>query len=261
MTRDRPTPDAVGRPRRGELRSDGLPGRVRGCLFDMDGVITRTDRLHAAAWENAFNRFLVEHRPAGDRRLFDIIDDYDRYVDGKSRLDGVRSFLSSRSIRVPEGAVDDPPGAPTIAGIANAKHDELVRTVRRQGVPLEPGIVDYLHEVRKNGRSTALVTSSADGAEMVERAGVRNLFDVRIDGREAARLGLAGKPDPATFIEATRRLCLIPAEVAMFEDAIAGVQAGRAGGFGVVVGVARTPSRMPSLEAAERTSWSCPPPT
>jgi beta-phosphoglucomutase family hydrolase len=218
----------------------GLPAGIRACLFDLDGVLTPTARVHAAAWKQMLDGYLRERtaRTGQPFEPFDAAVDYERYVDGKPRYDGVRSFLASRGIELPEGTPADPAGAETVCGLGNRK-DELVVDLLRQGVEPYPGSVRYLHAVRDAGLHRAVVSSSVHCAEVVEAAGIADLFDVRIDGIVAAERRLKGKPAPDTFLAAAEALDVPPAAAAVFEDALAGVEAGRAGGFGFVVGVDR----------------------
>jgi beta-phosphoglucomutase family hydrolase len=212
----------------------GLPDGIRACLFDLDGVLTRTASVHRAAWGEVFDPVLVAH---GQPRFTD--EDYLRFVDGKPRRDGVRDFLAARGIAVAEGSPGDTPDADTVAGIANRKNVSLVKRLQEHGVEVFPGSVTYLRSVRGAGVRTAVVTSSANGAEVIRAAGIENLVEQRVDGVVADQEGLPGKPAPDTFVEAARRLGVEPSEAAVFEDAQAGVAAGRAGGFGFVVGVDR----------------------
>ncbi|MBF8186237.1 beta-phosphoglucomutase family hydrolase [Nonomuraea sp. K274] len=219
----------------------GLPDGVRGCLFDMDGVLTRTATVHAAAWKSAFDEFL---RGWADRTgnpfvPFDAVADYDRYVDGKKRLDGTRSFLAARGIALPEGSPDDPPDALTVHGLSNRKN-ALVQTIMdREGVEVFPGSVRYVQAVRDAGLRRAVVSSSANTARVLTAAGLAEIFEARIDGVVAQRRHLAGKPAPDMYLAGAEALGLKPSEAAVFEDALAGVAAGRAGRFGFVVGVDR----------------------
>jgi beta-phosphoglucomutase family hydrolase len=219
----------------------GLPDGIRACLFDLDGVLTRTATVHAAAWKEMFDDFL--RRRAADTGEayvpFDIDDDYGRYVDGKKRADGVRSFLAARGISLPDGRPDDPPTAATVYGLGNRKN-ELVLAKLAGGVEVYPGSVRYVEAVRDAGLGRAVVSSSANTEAVLKVTGLADLFDVVIDGVVAEREGLAGKPAPDTFLAAARRLGVTPVEAAVFEDALAGVEAGRAGRFGFVVGVDRT---------------------
>lgn len=212
----------------------GLPDGIRACLFDLDGVLTRTAAVHRAAWREVFNPLLATH----DQPPF-TDEDYLKYVDGKQRRDGVRDFLAARGITLAEGAPDDPPEAQTIAGVGNRKNVLLLDRLARDGVEVIPGSATYLRAVRDVGIRTAVVTSSANGAQVVRAAGLEQLVDERVDGVVAQREGLPGKPRPDTFLAAARKLGVVPSAAAVFEDALAGVAAGRAGGFGIVVGVDR----------------------
>jgi beta-phosphoglucomutase family hydrolase len=219
----------------------GLPDRVRACLFDLDGVLTETATVHAAAWKQMFDAYLREWaRRTGERFVpFDEKDDYDEYVDGKPRSDGVRSFLASRAIELPEGGEDDPPSAATIRGLGNRKNEIVVHMIREHGVEAYEGSVRYLQAAREAGLRRAVVSSSSNCRDVLAAAGIEELLEVRIDGIVAEREHLRGKPAPDTFLAGARALGVDPAEAAVFEDALAGVAAGRAGGFGCVVGVDR----------------------
>jgi beta-phosphoglucomutase family hydrolase len=212
----------------------GLPDGIRACLFDLDGVLTETARVHRAAWREVFDQVLEAH---GQPPFTD--EDYLKYVDGKQRRDGVRDFLASRGITLPEGSPHDPPEADTVAGVGNRKNVLLVDRLARDGVDVIPGSATYLSAVRDAGVRTAVVTSSANGADVIRAAGLEHLVEERVDGLVAQQEGLPGKPRPDTFLEAARRLGVEPAAAAVFEDALAGVAAGRTGGFGYVVGVDR----------------------
>ena len=218
----------------------GLPDGIRAGLFDLDGVLTKTATVHAAAWKEMFDDFL-RARAAGTGQPFvpfDVHEDYDRYVDGKKRADGVRSFLASRGIELPEGHPDDPPAAATIHGLGNRKN-ELVLAKMAEGVEVYPGSVRYVEALRDAGLARAVVSSSANTKTVLEVTGLDKLFDTVVDGVVADRENLAGKPAPDTFLAAARRLGVPPGQAAVFEDALAGVEAGRAGKFGCVVGVDR----------------------
>jgi beta-phosphoglucomutase family hydrolase len=219
----------------------GLPSPIQACLFDLDGVLTQTAKVHAAAWKEMFDAFLrTRSERAGEPFVpFDAVEDYDEYVDGKPRYDGVRSFLASRGIVLPEGDPSDPPGAETVAGLGNRKNDLVLVLIRRDGVTAYDGSVRYVRAVRDAGLRRAVVSSSANCREVLAAAGIEDLFEVRIDGIVARREHLKGKPAPDTFLAAARELGVEPARAAVFEDALAGVAAGRAGGFGFVVGVDR----------------------
>jgi beta-phosphoglucomutase family hydrolase len=219
----------------------GLPDSIRACLFDLDGVLTQTAKVHAAAWKEMFDAYL-RHRAEQTNTPFvpfDPVSDYDTYVDGKPRADGTRSFLSSRGIELPEGTPDDPPGADTVAGLGNRKNDIVLDMIRRDGVDAYPGSVRYLHAVRDAGLARAVVSSSTNCRDVLAGAGIEDMFDARIDGVVAERDHLRGKPAPDTFLAGARALGVQPTQAAVFEDALAGVEAGRAGQFGVVVGVDR----------------------
>jgi beta-phosphoglucomutase family hydrolase len=220
----------------------GLPDTIRACLFDLDGVLTKTAVVHAEAWRTVFDGFLrTRAESTGEPfRAFDVPADYEAYVDGKPRLEGVRSFLRARRIELAEGSADDPPGENTLCALATRK-DDLVRDVmRRQGVEAYEGSIRYVEAARARGLRCAVVSSSMSCREVLQAAGIAHLFDVVVDGKVAQRERLAGKPAPDTFLAAARKLQVAPGESAVFEDAVAGVEAGRAGGFGFVVGVDRT---------------------
>lgn len=210
---------------------------VRAVVFDTDGVITDSARVHAAAWQTAFDACL---RAAGDDRPFDPVEDYRRYVDGRNRLDGAAAFLISRDLRLPLGDPDDPPGTDTVQAVAARKEQLFTRRLRSGGIAAWPGTVRVLQVLRSAGVPCAAVSASRHAPELLAGAGVLDLFRTVVDGKEAARLKLAGKPDPALFLEAARRLGVPAPEAAVIEDALAGVEAGRRGGFGLVVGVDRT---------------------
>jgi beta-phosphoglucomutase family hydrolase len=214
---------------------------VRACLFDLDGVLTKTATVHAAAWKQMFDAYLRERAERTGEAFvpFDPKADYSEYVDGKPRADGVRSFLQSRGIELPEGNPDDPPGAQTIYGLGNRKNKLVVRLIREQGVEPYEGSVRYLEAVRDAGLRRAVVSSSANCHDVLIAAGIDDFFEARIDGIVANREHLKGKPAPDTFLAAARELDAAPSEAAVFEDALAGVAAGRAGNFVCVVGVDR----------------------
>jgi beta-phosphoglucomutase family hydrolase len=219
----------------------GLPAAITACLFDLDGVITQTAKVHAAAWKQMFDEFLQAHAAQSGKPFmaFDAHDDYDRYVDGKPRLDGTRDFLASRGIDLPEGDEDDSPGTPTIYGLSNQKNDLVLHLIQTQGVQVYQGSVDYVHAVRAAGMRTAVVSSSANTKDVLASAGITELFDTVVDGVVAHERHLAGKPAPDTFLAAAKELDVAPNAAAVFEDALAGVAAGHAGNFGWVVGVDR----------------------
>jgi len=204
-------------------------------------VLTQTAKIHAAAWKEMFDAFLRERAAQTGESFepFDLVADYDEYVDGKPRYDGVRSFLAARGIALPEGTPDDPSDAATVHGLGNRKNELVLAMIERQGVEVYEGSVRYVRAVRDAGLGRAVVTSSANADEVLAAAGIDDLFDVRIDGVVAAREHLEGKPAPDTFLAAARALEVAPDRAAVFEDALAGVAAGRAGRFGLVVGVDR----------------------
>jgi beta-phosphoglucomutase family hydrolase len=219
----------------------GLPDGIRACLFDLDGVLTQTAKVHAAAWKEMFDAYLKERaKGSGEEfRPFDAEDDYDEYVDGKPRYDGVRSFLHSRGIELPEGSPDDRPDAETVCGLGNRKNELVLRMIHEKGVDAYPGSVRYLQAVVDAGLRRAVVSSSTNCKDVLEAADIEGYLEKRIDGVVAERKHLKGKPAPDTFLAGARALGVPPAEAAVFEDALAGVQAGHAGKFGCVVGVDR----------------------
>jgi beta-phosphoglucomutase family hydrolase len=219
----------------------GLPDYITACLFDLDGVLTPTADVHRAAWEETFNVYLRDRAArTGDRFVpFDPGPDYHTYVDGKARADGVRSFLASRGITLPEGSPDDPPDLETVNGIGNRKNAVLLARLRERGVEPYPGSVAYLEAVKKAGLRRAVVSASANCREVLVAARIEHLLEVRVDGLTARAEQLRGKPEPDTFLAAAAKLGVDPKHAAVFEDAQAGVAAGRAGEFGLVVGVDR----------------------
>src|SRR5437763_5832652 len=234
----------AGRCRPGTMRPVtrlGLPAQVRACLFDLDGVLTKTAKVHAAAWKQMFDAFLEERaeRTGAEFVPFDAVDDYDEYVDGKPRYEGVQSFLAARGIELPRGEPSDPPEAETIDGLGNRKNGIVLRLIHEQRVEPYEGSVRYVRAARDAGLRRAVVSSSTNCRDVLEAAGIEDLFEVRIDGVVAEREHLSGKPAPDTFLAGARAFDADPAEAAVFEDALAGVAAGRAGGFGFVVGVDR----------------------
>jgi beta-phosphoglucomutase family hydrolase len=219
----------------------GLPDAIRACLFDLDGVLTPTAKLHAAAWKQMFDDFLRKRAERTGEPFvpFDPVHDYDKYVDGLPRRDGVRSFLASRGIELPDGDPSDRPDVDTIAGLGNRKNEIVMRLIREQGVESYEGSVRYVRAVRTAGLRCAVVSSSANCRAVLEGARIADLFDEVVDGVVLERERLKGKPAPDSFLFAARALGVEPAEAAVFEDALAGVAAGRSGGFGFVVGVDR----------------------
>jgi beta-phosphoglucomutase family hydrolase len=231
-------------------RRVGLPGPIRACLFDLDGVITRTMTLHEAAWKQAFDELLAAwaRRLETPYRPFEEPRDFERHLDGRPRLDGVRAFLASRGITLPEGSPGDPSSAETIRGLARRKSELFEALLDEHGVALYPGSVRYLRAVRGAGLRTAIVSSSESCAPILARAGIAELFEVRIDGAIARERHLRGKPEPDTYLAAARAFGFDPPLCAVFEDALAGVEAGRRGGFGFVLGIDRLGHRSALLE-------------
>jgi beta-phosphoglucomutase family hydrolase len=219
----------------------GLPDNVSACLFDLDGVLTKTAKVHAAAWKEMFDAYLRERagRTGEPFQPFDEVAEYDQYVDGKPRYEGVQSFLASRGIELPRGEPDDPPQSETIDGLGNRKNGIVLRLIREQGVEPYEGSVRYVHAAKAAGLRRAVVSSSTNCHDVLVAAGIEDLFEVRIDGVTAEREHLRGKPAPDTFLAGARALGVDPARSAVFEDALAGVAAGRGGDFGFVVGVDR----------------------
>jgi len=219
----------------------GLPAHVRACLFDLDGVLTQTAKIHAEAWRQMFDDYLRERaKRTGEQFVpFDQRGDYDEYVDGKPRADGTRSFLQSRGINLPEGGPDDPPDAETVRGLGNRKNALVLRLIHEQGVETYPGSVRYVRAAQAAGLRCAVVSSSANCRDVLTSAGIIDLFDEIVDGVVAAAENLAGKPAPDTFLAAAAKVDVAAGDAAVFEDALAGVAAGRAGNFGYVVGVDR----------------------
>jgi beta-phosphoglucomutase family hydrolase len=214
----------------------GLPDGIRACLFDLDGVLTKTATVHARAWKQMFDRYLHEQ---GDGRPFDEHDDYDTYVDGKPRAAGVRDFLASRGMH---------PSEDEIAHLGEIKNDIVLELIKTDGVEAYPGSIRYLEAARDAGLRRAVVSSSHNCQDVLEAAGIDHLLEERVDGVVADELHLDGKPHPDTFLEGARRLGAAPAEAVVYEDALAGVEAGRAGAFGYVIGLNRVGQREALLE-------------
>ena len=219
----------------------GLPDAIRVCLFDLDGVLTKTAKVHAAAWKEMFDAYLKERaaRTGGQFVPFDPVADYDEYVDGKPRYEGVQSFLEARGIELPRGEPSDPPSAETVDGLGNRKNEIVLRLIHEQGVEPYEGSVKFVRAAKDAGLRRAVVSSSTNCRDVLIAAGIEDLFEVRIDGVVAEREHLRGKPAPDTFLAGARAFGADPADAAVFEDALAGVAAGRAGDFGYVVGVDR----------------------
>jgi beta-phosphoglucomutase family hydrolase len=219
----------------------GLPTGIRACLFDLDGVLTNTAAVHAAAWKEMFDEFLRAYsaRHGIPFRPFDARDEYDAHVDGKPRGDGVRDFLASRGITLPEGTPTDPPDAMTVNGLGNRKNEAVQHRIRTEGVQVFEGSRRYLQAAEQAGLRRAVVSSSANTREVLDVTGLARYVEEVVDGVTIRTDGLLGKPAPDTFLTAARRFGVDPVEAAVFEDALAGVAAGRAGAFGLVVGVDR----------------------
>jgi beta-phosphoglucomutase family hydrolase len=220
----------------------GLPDGVTACLFDLDGVLTQTAKVHAKAWKQMFDQYLKDRAQARGEEFvpFDPVKDYDEYVDGKPRYEGVQSFLTARGIDLPRGDPSDPPDKETVDGLGNRKNEIVVKLIHDDGVQPYEGSVRYVHAVRDAGLARAVVSSSTNCHDVLRAAGIDGLFDTVIDGVVAEREHLKGKPAPDTFLGAARALGVEPGAAAVFEDALAGVEAGHAGKFGLVVGVNRT---------------------
>ncbi len=219
----------------------GLPDGTRACLFDLDGVLTDTASVHAAAWKQMFDEFLQARaeRTGVPFQPFDVKSDYGPYVDGKPRLAGTDSFLRSRGIELPAGGPGDAPDAATVFALATRKNALVQEKIVTVGVDVYPGSVRYLHAVKDAGLATAVVSSSANAGQVLDVAGLADLIDHRVDGVTAKERGLPGKPAPDTFLAAAADLGVGLDEAVVFEDALAGVASGKAGGFGFVVGVDR----------------------
>jgi beta-phosphoglucomutase family hydrolase len=219
----------------------GLPEGVTACLFDLDGVLTQTAKVHAEAWKAMFDDFLREWAQGHGEEFqpFDTHSDYDEYVDGKPRYDGVRSFLESRSIELPQGKPEDPPDAQTIDGLGNRKNELVLKLIHERGVEPYEGSVRYVKAAIDAGLRRAVVSSSTNCRDVLKAAGIFELFEEIVDGTVADRQHLKGKPAPDTFLAGAHALGVEPSAACVYEDALAGVEAGRAGEFGFVVGVDR----------------------
>ena len=215
--------------------------RFDAILFDLDGVLTSTADIHASAWKRMFDDYLERRaEQQGETfRPFDISTDYKLYVDGRPRYEGVQTFLESRGIKLPRGSVASPAGEETVCGLGNRK-DQMVQAAIDAGrVKSFPGTIEFARKARAMGIHTAVVTSSRNCDLVLKAAGIDDLFEVRVDGRAIEDEGLRGKPAPDSFLRAAERLGVEPARAVLVEDAIAGVQSGRAGGFGLVIGIDR----------------------
>jgi beta-phosphoglucomutase family hydrolase len=222
------------------LKALGLPASTRGVLFDLDGVLTRTSIVHEAAWKDMFDAYLETHAEhTGTTFRPFTTQDYASYVDGKPRQDGTRSFLESRGIELPLGELDDAPTVESVYGLGIRKNELVLQKIRDEGVEVYQGSVDYLHAVLAAGLKTAVVSSSANTLQVIGVTGLEPLLQARVDAGIARRDGLRGKPAPDTFLAGAAALGIAPADAVVVEDAVAGVEAGRAGGFALVIGVDR----------------------
>jgi trehalose 6-phosphate phosphatase len=220
-----------------DMRQVSMAGGLRAVLFDMDGVITDTAVAHAVAWKQLFDTYLAEHHP--DEPPFDAEADYRACVDGKPRYDGVRSFLASRGIELPDGRPDDAPDAATICGLGNRKNRYFSRWLEENRATAYPGSVAFLDRLRRAGLAVGVFSSSRNATAVLRSAGVLERFDIKVDGEDMAGLGLPGKPDPAIIRRAAELLGVEPSRAAVVEDAVSGVEAGVAGGFAQTIGVDR----------------------
>jgi beta-phosphoglucomutase family hydrolase len=223
-------------------RTSEWPEGVEAVVFDMDGVVTDTASVHAAAWKRMFDEYLERRAQQADEPFvpFDPGDDYRRYIDGKPRSDGVRDFLAARRITLPEGDPGDPPAAETVHGLGNRKNGYFLDHLDKHGADAYPSTIELVRALRSQGVGTGIISASRNMTKVLDGAGVADLFEVKVDGVVADELGLPGKPDPAVFLEAAKRMGTHPSRAAVVEDALAGVEAARNGGFAVVVGVDRT---------------------
>ncbi|MFZ0716151.1 MAG: beta-phosphoglucomutase family hydrolase [Mycobacterium sp.] len=219
----------------------GLPEAVHACLFDLDGVLTDTASVHTKAWKVMFDAFLQHHaEQTGEPFVpFDPVEDYLKYVDGKKREDGVRSFLASRGIQLPDGDPDDSGDKDTVYGLGTRKNDAFQETLQNDGVKVFDGSRRYLEKVAAAGLATAVVSSSANTRQVLEITGLEKFIQQRVDGVTLREEHIAGKPAPDSFLRAAQLLGIEAAAAAVFEDALSGVEAGHAGHFGYVVGVDR----------------------
>ncbi|SIT81563.1 HAD family hydrolase [Pontibacter indicus] len=215
---------------------------IKALIFDLDGVVTQTARVHAQAWKRMFDAYLQKRGEAEGKHYepLDIETDYREHIDGIPRYDGVRNFLESRGIRLPEGTPEDEAGHETVAGLGNLKNMYFQELVKQEGVDVYEDTIAWLKQQKQKGLRTAIISASKNCVDVLHSAGIAHLFEEHVDGLQSGQLGLKGKPAPDIFLEAARRLGIAPQEIAIFEDARKGVQAGKAGGFGLVVGIDRT---------------------
>ncbi len=218
---------------------------IEAIILDLDGVITRTARIHAEAWKRMFDQYLARREQATEpQKPFDLEEDYRQYVDGKPRYDGVRSFMHSRGIELPEGTPEDESKTETICGLGNWKNDLFHELVEKEGAEVYEDTLEKIKEWRDKGWKTAVVSSSKNCGPILKSAGIEDLFDTKVDGLDSERLGLDGKPEPDIFLKAAEQLGVEPSRAVVVEDAVAGVQAGAAGKFAGVVGVNRDGDRV-----------------
>jgi beta-phosphoglucomutase family hydrolase len=215
------------------------PDKFDAVLFDLDGVITATAKIHALAWKQAFDEFLKKRASGQDFKPFDKQSDYEDYVDGLPRYDGAQKFLESRHIDIPYGSPDDPPDKETVCGIANNKNARFDQALKTEAVEVYDGTVAWIRHLRKAGIKIAVVSSSAHCKAILKNAGLSDLFDARMDGDVAKQLQLKGKPAPDTYLKAAEMVNADAKRAVVVEDALAGVESGKNGGFGLVIGVDR----------------------
>ena len=231
------TPDRIPN----QVNYSVTPDKFDAVLFDLDGVLTATAKVHASCWKKTFDEFLQQHAKENDIpfQAFEIETDYKLYVDGKPRYEGVKSFLESRNIHLPQGSLEDDPTAKTVCGVGNRKNEFVHLVLETEGVEVYSGSVDWVKHLMSQGIKTAVVSSSKNCEIVLKAAGIIELFKIRVDGKVAAQLNIPGKPAPDTFLKAAEMLGIEPKRAVVVEDAISGVQAGSAGGFGLVIGVDR----------------------
>lgn len=219
--------------------------RFDAVIFDMDGVVTDTAGLHGKAWKEMFDRFLEEHAQKSrvPQEPFDLGRDYLDYVDGKPRFDGVRGFLASRGISLPEGSLEDGPGTGSVYALGNWKNKLFGKLLEEEGAATYPGTVELIHKLHDGGFKTAIISSSKNAEKILRSAEALELFEAKVDGVDSLELGIDGKPAPDIFLSAARELDVDPSRAVVVEDAVSGVQAGKAGKFGLVIGVDRGGNR------------------
>lgn len=215
--------------------------KYKAVILDMDGVITKSAQAHFGAWKQMFDDYLRERAARRNEEFIPFTEqDYYRYVDGKPRYDGTKSFLESRDISLPRGRPDDPPGKETVCGLGNRKNRYFLAYLKKNGVESYQSSEDFIKSIKSRNTAVALISSSRNARAVLESAGVKKLFNVIVDGMDAEKHDLNGKPAPDIFLEAAKRLGVNPGESIVVEDAISGVEAGKAGGFGLVIGIDRS---------------------